>query len=55
MKFHPYADIFPMMSDVEFAALCEDIKENGLRNPILDGRNRWRACQVALLATVKIH
>ncbi len=52
MKIHPYADLFPMMNDTEFVALCEDIKENGLRDPIiiyentiLDGRNRWKACQ----------
>jgi ParB/Sulfiredoxin domain len=44
-------EIFPPMSD-EYAALVEDIRENGLRDPIvlldrqvLDGRNRHRACE----------
>jgi ParB-like chromosome segregation protein Spo0J len=53
-EFHPYSEIFPMMDDesAEFAALVEDIKEHGLREPIvvyegrtLDGRNRERACR----------
>lgn len=53
MKSHEYANIFPMMSDVEIARLAEDIKERGLLDPIitldgkiLDGRNRFKACQV---------
>lgn len=52
MKAHPYADLFPMMSDAEFAALKDDIAANGLRDPIiiyndciLDGRNRFKACR----------
>ena len=51
MQNHPFADLFPMMSDVEFADLCADIQANGLRediityyNKILDGRNRYKAC-----------
>jgi ParB-like chromosome segregation protein Spo0J len=52
MEFHPVADIFPMMSESEFAGLVKDIDDNGLREPIwlhkdgrlLDGRNRWKAC-----------
>jgi len=51
-KFHPLADAFPLISGDEFEELVKDIHENGLLQPvimhegkILDGRNRWRACQ----------
>lgn len=55
LEFHPVADIFPMMSDLEFSGLVDDIKANGLREPvwlhrdgrIIDGRNRYRACRQA--------
>lgn len=53
--FHEAADIFPSMSDEEFAALRDDIAANGLQSPIMtdpdgmiiDGRHRWRACMAA--------
>jgi len=52
MEFHAIADIFPMMSAAEFAGLRDDIEANGLReaiwvyeDKILDGRNRFNACQ----------
>jgi hypothetical protein len=50
---HPYADKFPMLPESELAELAESIRANGLRSPvvltpdglILDGRNRYAACQ----------
>lgn len=49
---HPAAEIFPMMSAEEFVGLVEDIREHGLREPVvlfegkvLDGRNRVKACE----------
>lgn len=51
LQFHDVANIFPYMTDEEFAALKTDIAENGQREPIwlhdgkiIDGRNRYRAC-----------
>lgn len=51
---HPIAGIFPMMEPDDFNALVEHIKKNGLQEPIvlyedkiLDGRNRYEACDVA--------
>ena len=50
-KAHPYAEIFPFASETDFATLSNDIKANGLLEPIvllddmvLDGRNRYKAC-----------
>lgn len=51
---HPAAELFPMLDDARLAELAADIRENGLREPIqmldgriIDGRNRYRACQMA--------
>jgi hypothetical protein len=54
IPFHPYADIFPMMTPQEQMGLADDIRAHGLRNKIvmhegaiLDGRNRYQACLMA--------
>jgi ParB-like chromosome segregation protein Spo0J len=51
MTFHEYAEFFPLIEGDEFTELVEDVRENGLLEPIvlfdgkiLDGRNRYRAC-----------
>lgn len=56
-EVHPAADVFPLMSDEELDALAQDIKQNGLRQPLtyehledgtyrlLDGRNRAEALE----------
>jgi N6-adenosine-specific RNA methylase IME4 len=50
--FHPYAELFPMLSDEELDALAEDMLKHGQREPIclydgmiLDGRNRYIGCR----------
>jgi 16S rRNA G966 N2-methylase RsmD len=56
---HPAAELFPLLADDELRELAEDIRANGLHEPVwlyddplrgvvlLDGRNRSRACQLA--------
>jgi len=53
-EFHDLANIFPLIAGDRFDSLVESIKANGLREDIwlyegkiLDGRNRYLACQVA--------
>lgn len=54
MEFHSIANVWPMMEDDALQALADDIRQNGLLNPIwtyqgkvLDGRNRLTACRIA--------
>lgn len=49
--FHPFSQIFPLITGEEFASLKSDIEAKGQREPvilhegkILDGRNRYRCC-----------
>lgn len=53
-ELHPLCTLFPRLGDEEAARLAEDIKANGLREPItlcggmiLDGGNRYAACITA--------
>lgn len=54
MKSHEYANLFPMMGVAETHSLADSIKDHGLRDKIilldgkiLDGRNRYKACEIA--------
>lgn len=54
MKFHRFANAFPLLSGDDLSRLVDDIKAHGQREPIrtydgaiLDGRNRFRACELA--------
>ncbi|MEV8477862.1 DUF5131 family protein [Streptomyces sp. NPDC051173] len=55
-EVHPAADAYPLIDGEEFTKLADSIKRNGLREPIIvnhdrtvliDGRNRYRACEQA--------
>jgi len=54
LAFHEVANLFPLIEGQEFDDLVKDITENGLKQPIwvyqnkiIDGRNRYRACNMA--------
>jgi ParB-like chromosome segregation protein Spo0J len=60
IRIHPAAEAYRLMTEDELASLAEDIKANGLHDPIIigrvngaasdaiaDGRNRERACEKA--------
>lgn len=54
MEFHEVANLFPFIEGQEFDELVEDIRVNGLQQPIwtyegkiIDGRNRYRGCKKA--------
>jgi hypothetical protein len=51
---HPLCKLFPLMPDEDLETLAEDIKQNGLQEPIklwkgqvIDGQNRQEACRRA--------
>jgi site-specific DNA-methyltransferase (adenine-specific) len=53
-SFHPACLLFPRLNDDDLQSLADDIRLNGLLNPIvtlggqiLDGRNRLAACKIA--------
>lgn len=59
MPVHPAAELFPMLPEDELQELADDIRTNGLHEPLwvwhdpdrgavlLDGRNRLAACKLA--------
>lgn len=59
LRPHPVADLLPMMSDDEYDQFLEDVRKNGVREPlwvsgdlVLDGRHRLRAAQQLGLSEV---
>jgi hypothetical protein len=59
IEFHPLANEFPLLQGKEMEELTKSIKKNGLLEPIvlhegkiLDGRNRYRACEAAEVAAI---
>jgi len=51
-EIHEHALVIPVMNELDYESLRDDIQENGLNNPItlyegkiLDGRHRYQACR----------
>lgn len=63
LKFHPLANLFPLMRGKEYDNFAAGIRERGglvekiviLDGMILDGRNRFRACIDAEFFTESVH
>jgi predicted transcriptional regulator len=60
--FHPLADRFPLMENDDLIKLDNDIRANGLREPItlyegkiLDGRNRYLASKMLRCGFMRTH
>jgi len=58
MKYHPLSEFFPMLAPADFDDLVEDIRAKGQLEPIvtyqgkiLDGRNRYEACETLGIKT----
>ena len=54
---HPFSKLFPPISEEDFGKLAADIKLHGLhqhivlyQGKILDGNNRYRACELVKIA-----
>jgi ParB/RepB/Spo0J family partition protein len=61
LQIHEAANLFPEMGEEEIERLAADIKDNGMKVPIvlddhgkvIDGRNRLRACKLLNRKTVE--
>ena len=62
LEFHPIANCFPLIEGREFEELVADVAAHGVHEPvilhegmILDGRNRYRATQMAGVDCPMVH
>ena len=61
LRLHPIADVFPEMAEDEYTALVTNIRQHGIRRPLLvhqgavvDGRHRWRAaCELGIQCPIE--
>lgn len=47
LKVHPAADLFPLMSEQELRELADDIRKNGLQQPMVLCHRRFTATEPA--------